>query len=135
VRIYARAGAIVPESAAPRRASDPPAGELALHVWPGPDCRGELYLDAGDGFGYRSGELRRVSYSCKPSPDGIAVSATSTGSYPAWWTATQVVVHGVPRPPAAASGADTSVRYDAARQAATVTVPGGRAELSVSLRW
>lgn len=135
VRIYARAGAIVPEGPAGRRVSDPPSGELTLHVWPGPDCRGELYLDAGEGFGYRSGELRRVSYSCQPAPDGIAVTATSTGSYPTWWTATEVVVHGVPRAPSAATGAAPGVRYDAARQAATATVPGGGSEFSVTLRW
>ena len=134
LRIYARAGAIVPEGPASLRASDAPRGELTLHVWPGPDCRGELYLDAGDGFGYRQGELRRVSYACRPSPDGIAITATSSGSYPTWWSATQVVVHGVPRQPTIASGA-SMLRYDAARQAATATVPGGSADLSVSLRW
>ena len=135
LRIYARAGAIVPEGPATQRASDGPRGVLTVEVWPGPDCRGELYLDAGDGFGYREGELRRVSYSCTPSPHGIAVTATSTGSYPTWWAATRVVVHGVPRQPRVASGAAPSVRYDAVRQEATATVPGGGAELSVKLRW
>jgi alpha-glucosidase len=134
LRVYARAGAIVPEGPAALRASDPPEGELTLEVWPGPDCRGELYLDAGEGFGYRRGELRRVSYTCAPSPDGISVTATSAGPFPTWWTATQVVVHGVPRAPTASAGA-ADVRYDAARQAATATVPGGGAELSVGLRW
>jgi alpha-glucosidase len=134
LRVYARAGAIVPEGPAARRASDAPRGELAVHVWPGPDCRGELYLDAGDGFGYRAGELRRVSYSCAPSPEGIEVTATSSGSYPAWWSATRLVVHGVPRRPSMASGA-TKLRYDPGRQVATATVPGAGADFSVTLRW
>lgn len=136
LRIFARAGAIVPEASADVRAGEPPRGELTLEVWPGPDCRGELYLDAGDGFGYRAGELRRVSYSCTPSADGISVTARSEGSYPPWWTATRVVVHGVPRAPAATVGAGHhAASWDAGRQAVTVTVPGGGADLSLALRW
>ncbi len=138
VVLYARAGAIVPEGPEVAHAADRPRGPLTLHVWPGPDCRGELYLDAGEGFGYRAGALRRIHYSCVPAEGSITVSATSVGPYPTWWTATEVVVHGVPREPTAEAGADgasPAVRYDAARQAATATVPGGGADLSVTLRW
>ena len=133
VAVYARAGAIVPLGPAPARAAARPQGSLTLEVWPGPDCRGELYLDAGEGYGYRDGELRRVHYTCTPAEGGIEVTASSEGPFPPWWSATLVVVHGVPRPPAAADRAE--VQYDAARQAATVAIPGGRADFTVDLRW
>jgi alpha-glucosidase len=136
VAVYARAGAIVPQGPAPAHAADRPQGPLTLEVWPGSDCRGELYLDAGEGHGYRAGELRRIHYTCTPAEGGIAVSATSEGPFPTWWSATEVVVHGVPRPPSAeVGGAPADVRYDEARQAATVTVPGGEADLSVTVSW
>jgi alpha-glucosidase len=134
--LYARAGAIVPEGPEVAHAADRPRGPLTLHVWPGPGCRGELYLDAGEGFDYRAGALRRIHYSCTVTEGSIAVSATSEGRFPTWWNATDVVVHGVPRPPVAeAGGALTEVRYDAVRGTATVTVPGGGAELSVAVSW
>ena len=134
VRLFARAGAIVPEGPLVAHAADRPEGPLTLEVWPGPECRGELYLDAGEGFGYRSGELRRLSFTCTPIPEGMEVTSTSAGSYPTWWSAIQVVVHGVPRPPTA-TGTAVEVTYDAARQAATATVPGGGAEFTVRLSW
>ena len=40
--------------------AEAPRGVLTLQVWPGPDCRGALYLDAGEGSGHRAGELRRL---------------------------------------------------------------------------
>ncbi len=138
VRVFARAGAIVPEGPVVTRAADEPRGSLTVHVWPGPDCRGALYLDAGEGFAYREGALRRVTYSCAPARDGIAVTATSSGPYPTWWTATQLVVHGVPRAPKhawTAGGGALAVRWDASVQAATASLPGGGAEFSVTLRW
>jgi len=134
LRIYARAGAIVPEAPAERRAGEEPAGELTIEVWPGPDCRGELYLDAGEGFGYRTGELRRVTYDCVEANDSITVSAASRGTYPTWWTATRLVVHGVPRAPRAESET-LALRYDATRREATATLPGSGSEFSVTLRW
>jgi alpha-glucosidase len=142
VRVFARAGAIVPEGPAVERAGDVPQGPLTVHVWPGPDCRGELYLDAGDGFGYRAGELRHVHYMCTPAADGISITAASAGPYPTWWTATNLVVHAVPRAPGdarvdggTASGGALAVHWDSATQSATAVLPGGGAEWSVTLRW
>jgi len=109
-----------------------------VHVWPGPDCRGALYLDAGEGFGHREGALRRVHYACKPSGKGISVTAASTGPYPTWWTATTLVVHGVPRAPTDArtgGGGALAVQYDPALGAARVSLPGAGAEFPVRMRW
>jgi alpha-glucosidase len=138
VRVFARAGAIVPEGPPVARAAEEPSGTLGIHVWPGPDCRGALYLDAGEGFGYREGALRRIDYKCTPGADGIAVTATSSGPYPTWWTATRLVVHGVPRAPTdarTAGGGALAVQWNPGLQAATAALPGGGAEWSVTLRW
>jgi alpha-glucosidase len=137
VRVFARAGAIVPEGPVVQHADDRPDGPLTLDVWPGADCQGALYLDAGDGFGYRGGELRRVRFRCEARPDGIAVSARSEGTFPTWWTATQVVVHGVPRAPRLArgpAGATAPVR-DPAAASATVALPGAGADWAIELSW
>jgi alpha-glucosidase len=137
LKLYARAGAIVPEGSA-QRAVEAPRGVLALHVWPGPDCRGALYLDAGEGFGHQAGELRRIRFACEEGPAGITITAASEGSFPTWWSAAELVVHGAPGVPAAASeagGAALQTRYDPARRTATALLPGGAADFSVTLRW
>jgi len=137
VRVFARAGAIVPEAPVVRHADDRPAGPLTVQVWPGPDCQGSLYLDAGDGFGYREGALRRVAFRCQAGPEGVTVSAASRGDFPTWWTSTQVVVHGVPRTPRLGRAPLDAAApiHDPAAGSATVSLPGAGADWSLEVKW
>jgi len=138
LRVFARAGAIVPSQPVAQSAAAAPAGALTVDVWPGASCAGGLYLDAGDGFGYAAGELRRVAYACTPEAAGIAVtSQTAAGSYPTWWTSTRLVVHGVPAQPTSVllGGATPPWSYDADAKALTVTLAGAGADWTVRAGW
>jgi alpha-glucosidase len=138
IGLFARAGAIVPQQPVTQWADQNPAGPLTLEVWPGEDCTGNLYLDAGDGYGYQTGELRRITWSCQPHANGISVSsATVSGAFPTWWSSTRVVVHGVPRAPTAVTIGANSVPFDYAEgaQTLTATVPGALADWILAANW
>jgi alpha-glucosidase len=68
VRVLARAGAIIPEQPVVQHTGQAPDGPLTLHVWPGPDCAGALYLDDGE------------SVACKQPPSGNPSSPTSNNA-------------------------------------------------------
>lgn len=138
VRLFARAGSIIPHQPVAQWADGSPTGALTLDVWPGADCEGHLYLDAGDGYGYEAGELRRIKVSCAASASGVTVtSATTTGVFPTWWSSTRVVLHGVPRAPSTTNSgvAGTQWHYDEASQSLVATVPGALADWSLSAAW
>ncbi|MFO0582563.1 MAG: glycoside hydrolase family 31 protein [Anaeromyxobacter sp.] len=138
VRLFARAGAIVPSQPVTATAAETPAGPLTVDVWPGAACAGALYLDAGDGFGQAAADARRVAYACTPGTASVTVtSQTAAGTYPTWWSETRLVVHGVPSAPVTVKKGDAAVpfTYDAAGKAATVTLAGGGADWAVQLAW
>ena len=136
VRLFARAGAIIAQQPVTQFADQPPPGPLEVDVWPGARCSGSLYLDDGQSFAYETGAFRRVSFSCQAGEPGIVVSAASSGSFPPWWQATTLRVHGVARPPVAVvdgGGAALAHEYDAKRRLATVHLSGPSADWSARL--
>jgi len=137
VRLFARAGAIIPQQPVTQSADVVPSGPLTLDVWPGGQCSGALYLDAGDGYAYQMGNLRRVTFLCVASASGISVSSSSSGTYATWWNSTQVVLHGVPHAPIAvdSGGMTPSWQYDSTSQALTMTLPGDAADWTLSASW
>jgi alpha-glucosidase len=137
VRLFARAGAIIPQQPVTQSADVAPSGPLTLDVWPGGQCSGALYLDAGDGYGYETGDLRRVAFACVASASGISVSSSSVGAFATWWSSTYVVVHGVPRTPTAVAsgGLQPSWQYDSVSQTLTVMLPGDAADWALTANW
>jgi len=137
VRVFARAGAIIPQQPVTQSADIAASGPLTLDVWPGGQCSGALFLDSGDGYGYEAGDVRRVAFACEPSANGISVSSSSVGSFGPWWSATLVVVHGVPRMPIAVDygGAQPSWQYDSVLRVLSVTLPGNLADWALTANW
>ena len=136
VRVFARAGAIVPSQPVVQFADQVPAGPLRIDVWPGADCQGALYLDDGQSFAFEQGAFRRIAYQCAATSSGVTVRSSSTGAFPSWWRATELVVHGIARAPASVmgpNGALFSARYDAAHHSATIEIPGNSADWAVTL--
>jgi len=109
--LYARAGAIVPMQALVQHTGQTPAGPLELQVYlpeaDSNDCRGSLYQDDGESFGYREGRFLRVAYSCAVDASVTSVSASFAhdGFVPSW-NAVRVTLFGVAQKP-------SSVRVDA----------------------
>jgi alpha-glucosidase len=93
--VFVRPGAIIPRQPLVQSTAETPKGSLELDVYPGEDCRGEIYLD--DGVSVRGPSLRQ-HVSCVVTSDGVSLRFEKReGSYRPWWTSIMVTVHG-PRP-------------------------------------
>jgi alpha-glucosidase len=69
-----------------------PAGPLELDVYPGEDCRGELYFD--DGVSVNGPSLRQA-VQCTVTPGGVSLAfGPRHGSWRPWWKQIAVTVHG-----------------------------------------
>jgi alpha-glucosidase len=91
VPLFVRAGAILPKQALVQSTMEKPSGPLQLEIYPGPDCRGELYLD--DGLSVRGPSLRQ-SLSCSVTPNGVVLRfGARQGSYRPWWKEISITVH------------------------------------------
>jgi alpha-glucosidase len=92
--VFVRAGAIIPRQPLVQSTGETPDGPLQLDVYPGPEGRGSIYQDAGDGFGYRDGDYYRASFRCQATPDGVVVSRDPVeGGFRPWWKEITLVVH------------------------------------------
>jgi alpha-glucosidase len=92
VPVFVRAGTILPRQALVQSTMETPKGPLELDIYPGEDCRGELYFD--DGVRVKGPSLRQ-SLECRLTPKGLALSfGARQGSYRAWWKEIAVTVHG-----------------------------------------
>jgi alpha-glucosidase len=125
LRLYARAGAIIPQGPALPSARQGLKGSLTLDVWPGPDCSGSLYLDDGRSFAFQSGAFRRFSFRCEAGAASLLVEGKSSGALEPWWQDMRVVLHDVPRAAKSvvdAGGAKLASAHDAAQKTLTVTL-------------
>jgi len=93
--VFVRPGAILPRQPLVQSTSEVPNGPLELHVYPGGDCRGEIYLDDGVSV---SGASLRQGIRCTVTAKGVTLAfGARQGTYRPWWHAIAVTVHG-PRP-------------------------------------
>jgi alpha-glucosidase len=93
--VYVRAGTIVPQQPVVQNVDETPKGALELKVYPGPDCRGTLYMDDGNTFAYQKGTFLRVQFTCKGAEDRVNVHISAAdGSYRPWFKEVQVTVYG-----------------------------------------
>jgi alpha-glucosidase len=93
--VYVRAGTILPRQAVVQSTAETPTGPLQLDVYPGPDCKGELYLDDGHSMGFERGEFLRQAVRCTAGPEGVAIEfGAPEGRYQPWWKGVAVTVHG-----------------------------------------
>ena len=90
--VFVRAGAIIAKQPLVQSTSETPKGPLELHVYPGADCRGEIYLD--DGVSIEGPSLRQA-VTCTVSAKGVSLSfGEREGAYRPWWKQIAVTVHG-----------------------------------------
>jgi alpha-glucosidase len=105
--VFARAGSIVPEQPLVQSTDENPQGPLTLRVFPpsqsGKECSGSLYLDDGQSYAFKNGELLRVQFTCRITPQGLAVTVQPhAGSFAPWWKQVSIEVYGATRPATAA---------------------------------
>jgi alpha-glucosidase len=90
--VFVRPGAIIPSQPLVQSTAETPNGPLRLDVYPGDDCRGEIYLD--DGVSIQGSSLRQ-SVTCTATAKGLSLHfGQRVGSYAPWWKSISVTVHG-----------------------------------------
>jgi alpha-glucosidase len=91
--VFVRPGAIIPKQPLVQSTSDTPEGPLHLEVYPGPDCRGNLYLDDGVSL---NGPSLSQTIECSATKSGVALQfGQRQGTYRPWWKQIAVTVHGM----------------------------------------
>jgi alpha-glucosidase len=90
--VFVRAGAILPRQPLVQSTAQRPDGPLELHIYPGPDCRGDLYFD--DGVSVQGASLRQT-VRCTMGKDGLMLDFDQRqGTFRPWWKQIAVTVHG-----------------------------------------
>jgi alpha-glucosidase len=122
--VFVRAGAILPRQPLVQSTAETPRGPLSLDVYPGDNCRGQIYQDDGHSMGYARGAYLRQLVRCAVSEDGLTVDFQQReGAFQPWWRQVRVTVHGW-------QGAATASLND---QAIAVSANAKMRELSVLL--
>ena len=94
---YIRGGSIIPEQSIVQHVEETPHGPLELRVYPGPDCRGELYADDGNTLRYQHGQFFRTEFTCELAADHLDVEISAPeGSYQPWFKDAQILAYGLP---------------------------------------
>ena len=94
--VYVRAGTILPRQALTQSTSQRPFGPLALDIYPGPDCAGEIYEDDGHSMGFTRGGFLRQKVTCLADAKGVSriILGKREGAYAPWWHELAITVHG-----------------------------------------
>ena len=117
--VYVRPGTILPRQPVTQSTSVAPNGPLELHVYPGQDCRGELFWD--DGVSVKAANLRQT-VRCTLGKDGLMLHFDRReGSFRPRWKQIAVTVHGWSGP-AKVRGVD-GVESDSASKTVRFTIP------------
>jgi alpha-glucosidase len=90
--VFVRAGTILPRQPVVESTMETPTGPLALDVYPGDGCRGELYFDDGISV---SGPSLSQTVQCTVTPKGVILRfGPREGTWRPWWRQIDVTVHG-----------------------------------------
>jgi alpha-glucosidase len=92
--VYVRAGTILPRQPLVQSLSEVPKGPLELHVYPGENCSGDLYLDDGHSTAFTRGAFLRQTIRC--TRDGTELHILfdkREGNFRPWWQHVAVIVH------------------------------------------
>jgi alpha-glucosidase len=122
--VYVRAGTILPMQPLVQSTDEVPQGPLELHVYPGAECKGSIYLDDGHSFRYKEGDFLREDFTCEKTAGGIRVKlGAREGKFAPWWKQIEVVVHEWPEKGVHATFNGQSVQGRSSDSAAHVLVP------------
>ncbi len=143
--IFVRAGSIIPQQPVIQHVEEKPNGPMELRVYPGPDCKGSLYMDDGNTFDYQRGQYFRQAFTCAWSEvfstrpkEHITETVNllpAEGLYSPRFQEVEVTIFGEPRQPYSVSFNGQTMqdwKFDPEHHSISVTVPwirsGGKVE-------
>ncbi len=94
--VYVRAGTILPTQPLVQSTAETPNGPLSLDIYPGPACKGVVYLDDGHSMAFQRGAFLRQTIRCETGADGVLSLSFDArdGRFTPWWQTIAVTVHG-----------------------------------------
>ncbi len=93
--VFVRGGTILPRQPLTQSTATMPHGPLSLDVYPGDDCRGEIYQDDGHSMAYMRGLYLRQHLHCELRDEVLTLSFDKrAGGFHPWWSQLRVTVHG-----------------------------------------
>jgi alpha-glucosidase len=134
--VFVRAGAILPRQPLVQSTAETPRGPLSLDIYPGEDCRGQIYLDDGHSMGYARGAYLRQLVRCAVSEDRLSVDfQPREGAFEPWWRQIRVTVHGWQGAAAASlDGQPVAVSTNATRREVSVLLRDQHGPARLSIR-
>lgn len=86
--VYVREGTILPIAPLTQSTEEKPFGPLTLRVYTGSNCQGDIYLDDGKTFAFRSGQFFRQHFTCEVAANhNLIIHITAPqGTFTPWWT-------------------------------------------------
>jgi len=123
--VFVRPGAIIPLEPLVQSTVERPEGLLTLRVFPGPDCKGEIYQDDGTSFAYKSGDFLRMNFTCEVSPSHDRLTlhiGKHEGRYPAWWQQIAIEVNGLAKKSASVSVDGKAATFSTGEHSVAFTV-------------
>jgi alpha-glucosidase len=93
--VFVRPGAILPRQPLVQSLAQTPEGRLELRVYPGPNCRGQLYWDDGRSRRRDAAAVLRQTIHCEATATGLTLRfEPRRGGFPPWWRGIHVAVYG-----------------------------------------
>jgi alpha-glucosidase len=93
--VFVRPGSILPRQPLVQSLAQAPQGALELRVYPGSDCKGELYWDDGHSMRRDAAAVLRQEIRCEATSTGLKiVFEPRQGGYRPWWNGLHVAVYG-----------------------------------------
>ena len=110
--LYVRAGSVLPLGPV-RASSAAPAERVELHVYPAPGrWTSELYEDAGDGWGFQTGDRWHARFDGSDDGQTLGVELATEGHHQPEWTGFDVVVHGLGAAPSSVRAGGEAIPFD-----------------------
>jgi alpha-glucosidase len=92
--VFVRAGSILPRQPLVQSTSETPKGPLGIDIYPGPDCRGTIYLDDGHSMAFEKGHYLRQAIECSTENGKLQLAfRPRQGDYAPWWKQIRIVIH------------------------------------------
>ncbi len=133
IPVYVKAGSIIPQQPVVQSTMYVPQGNLELRVYPGPECRGLLYMDDGHTFNYKTMDHMHLSMTCTESSLSLQ---PQHGTFKPWFSNIDVVFYGAKSAPRSATldgKAIGSPKYDPSHKTASITIPYNNKGQTVAL--
>jgi alpha-glucosidase len=99
IPVFVRGGAVVPHWPVQQYVGELEQPPLYLHLWWAKNDQRTsfLYLDSGDGYGYKQGEYRLDRFDYESNDEGFVLRREASGQEELFHSPTSLILHGYPK--------------------------------------